>query len=892
MLDIKLSVRTLVEFICRSGNIDSSSSSLRDPNAMQEGIKAHQKFQKDQSGDYKSELPLAVSLPYSMSDKGIKFNLVISGRVDGIWTSDDKTIMIDEIKSTYRNTTKMNNAEYIHLAQARCYAYIYALENKFKKIGIRIVYISLQSGHKKFFVETFTISKLKKWFYSVTDAYAEWCFLQIDHINTRNSRIKELSFPFEYRDGQARLVKGVYQSILRSKRLFIEAPTGVGKTISTIFPGVVAMGENLISRIFYLTAKTITRTVAADTVKLLSPTTSPYLKTIIITAKEKICPLDNMSCNPKDCPYALGHYDRINAAISDIVENEWLILPETISEYAKRHMVCPFEFTLDIAYFMDIVICDYNYVFDPDVCLKRFFSQDSSSTPDIADIVLSHNSSSTEKEPSNYLFLIDEAHNLVSRANQMYSAQITLNEFTNMRRIFKNLYKDIRLTEKNASSDSFSGQLSFESNEDTNISIVENDSVFIEKIKKDTSSSLRKVSSLLTTIINKLNDFSLSFPYESTDADSLSYNRLFKIQNDQVYLLKNDDIVDFVDLIKRLYLNLDKLLSDNRFKKALLDSDKSAQFTDFYFSVRTFFNTSSLLDDKYFIYMLSNNKNEFELCLKCMEPDRLLNDHLLKARCSVFFSATLLPIKYFKEQLAGRPEDYCIYAPSPFNSSKRLVMVADDVSTKYTRRTPAEYSKISQYIIRFISAKNGNYIVFFPSYKMLNELYNIMSADIIQHNSDKISFYCQEPDMNEDKREEFLENFNIVIPGETKIGFCVLGGIFSEGIDLTGERLIGVAIVGNGLPMVCTENELYKNYFDKKNHDGFSYSYTYPGMNKVTQAGGRLIRTSDDIGAVLLLDERFLRHEYDSLFPQEWLPYNKVNLSSMSSILSDFWNKW
>lgn len=713
MYEIKISVRNLVEFIMRSGDISVSSTGIKDPDAMQEGTRIHKKLQKQMGVGYQPEVPLSMTFPVFYD--GIDFSMTLEGRADGIFSKETGEI-IDEIKGIYRDVHSLSSPVPVHQAQAFCYGYIYATQKNLDHIGIRMTYCHIPTEEIRYFQEELTYDHLKDWFDQLIQEYAKWIAWEIQWQETRNASIKPLEFPFPYREGQGNLVKGVYQSILRKKRLYMEAPTGVGKTISTIFPAVKSIGEGITEKIFYLTAKTITRTVAQETFALLEKHHT-LLKVVTITAKEKICFQDKAQCNPKDCPYAKGHFDRINDAVFQILTKETLITREVICAYAQKHMVCPFEMSLDIATWADAIIGDYNYAFDPTACLKRFFS--------------------IEKE-NNYVFLIDEAHNLVSRAREMYSASMVKEDFLAIKRIMK--------------------------------------------------TKSRKVANAL----------------DACNRCLLSLKR----QCDTIQQYHSVEIESFVLRLMRLCTTLEEFFQEeehNHQKDAtpVLPQEKE-KLLNFYFEARNFQNIYELTDDHYMIYGDYTQEGNFVLHLQCMDPSENLDSYLKRSRCSVFFSATLLPIHYYREQLAGREEDYAIYAPSPFSPSNRLLLLGKNVSTKYTTRGPAMYDKIAQYILTFVSGKPGNYLVFFPSYGMLEQIQPYVNA--IPAFTDMALFW-QSSSMTEAEREEFLSHFQ-KDPTKTTVGFCVLGGIFGEGIDLKENRLIGAVIVGTGLPMVCTENEL------------------------------------------------------------------------------------
>lgn len=787
-VNVKVSVRDLVEFILNSGDIDNTGG-RRDPDAMQEGARLHRKIQKKQDVTYNAEVPLSIITPVFIENE--QFDICVEGRADGIITREadfmselieKPNVLIDEIKCVYRELSHITEMISIHRAQVMCYAYIYAKKNDLAAIGIQLTYCNMETEQLKYFEESFQFNKLNVWFLNLVEEYGKWVSWHHHWRIKRDATIKNLEFPFEYRPGQKDLVAGVYRTILREKKLFIEAPTGVGKTISTVFPTVRAMGEGKAEKIFYLTAKTITRTVAEDTFGILLRA-GLCLKIVTITAKEKVCILDKMDCNPGACERAKGHYDRVNDAVYDMLTHEEGINRDLILSYAEKHCVCPYEMCLDVTTWADGIICDYNYAFDPVVYLKRFFMND---------------------KKRDYVFLIDEAHNLVDRAREMYSATLYKHQFLEVKRY---------VTGKSAG---------------------------------------------LTKYLEQCNQILLRMKRECDDCEIWENAGELSLQ------------------LMRLVSEYDEFFQSN------VVYENKDEVLNLYLSVRHFLFIHEILDENYLIYSDYDENGEFRIKLMCMDPSKNLLNCLNKGKSAVFFSATLLPIQYYKEQLGGGEEDYAVYAPSPFDTASRLLMVGSDVSTKYSRRSESEYEKIVSYIDLFTRSKKGNYFVFFPSYQMMNQAIEIAAGRID-------NLVVQKSNMSEQEKEEFLQAFE-EDPMFSRVGFCVMGGIFSEGIDLKNDRLIGAVIVGTGLPMVCNERELFRGFYDIRSNSGFDYAYLYQGMNKVLQSAGRVIRTQEDHGAILLLDERFLKPQYQNLFPREWFPYETVRINTMEEKLKKFWN--
>lgn len=778
---IKISVRNLVEFILRSGNLDNRRTSAADREAMQKGSKIHRKIQKQMKASYKAEVPLKWEEEYS------DFIIEIEGRADGI-IDDEEDCVIDEIKGVYRDLYFLEEPVPVHKAQAMCYAYFYASQKKLSKMEVQMTYCHLETEEIKRFREEFSFSYLKKWFEDLLSEYYKWANFQYQRRIERRSSMEGLEFPYPYRKGQKELVSGVYHTMRTEKQLFIQAPTGIGKTMAAIFPAVRAVGEGYGDKIFYLTAKTITRTVAEEAFHILKEKGLSY-KTISITAKEKLCLCEETDCNPEKCPYAEGHFDRVNVAVFEILNAKDTYLREDLLDQAEKHRVCPYEMCLDISSWVDAVICDYNYVFDPNVYLRRFFG---------------------DSVKGEYLFLIDEAHNLVERGRKMYSAVLCKEDFLET-----------------------------------------------AKIVKEHSAKLYK-------ILKKCNRLMLEYKRECDE-----YTVMENIAGLSLQLM---------NLLGEMENFLEKD-HEERVQKAVLE---------FSFSVRHFLNMYDLADENYVIYSHYDEEQRFLVTLYCVNPKRNLQECLNKGKGTVFFSGTFLPLPYYRSLFSERRDDYAICASSPFLRENLKLLVACDVSSKYTRRSVSEYEKMAEYIYAMAAGKQGNYMVFFPSYRMLEDIYEIFRAKA-EERQFKVSCILQSSNMTEKEREEFLEAFQENTTG-TLIGFCVMGGIFSEGIDLTGERLIGAAIVGTGLPQVGCEREILKNYYDEKAQNGFAYAYRYPGMNKVLQAAGRVIRTKEDRGVVLLLDERFLQREYLELFPQEWQGYEKCTIKNAGQKIKAFWD--
>ena len=774
---IRISVRSLVEFILREGDIDNRVSGSMEKDAMLLGGKIHRKIQSRMGTNYTAEVPLKIQMPCD------GFVLQIEGRADGV-LKDDGKVLIDEIKGILRSLEHLEAPVPVHLAQAKCYAYIYAVQNSLKCIDVQMTYCQMETEEIRRFCQEFEFQELQTWFQDLVTQYEKWAKFEIEWRNVRNDSIRQIEFPFPYREGQRDLVASVYRTILRKKKLFIQAPTGVGKTMATVFPAVRAMGEGLGEKIFYLTAKTITRTVAEQAFSLLKEKGLLY-KTITLTAKEKICFCEEAECNPDACPYAKGHFDRVNDAVFDLITHSGDWSREVLEEQAKKHMVCPFEMSLDVSNWADAVICDYNYVFDPQAHIKRFFS---------------------ESGKEEYLFLIDEAHNLVERGREMYSASLYKEDLLEVRKLVK--AEDPKLAKR----------------------LSECNQQFLElKRECEHYQILKSVSHIALKLMNVLSK-----------------------------------LEDYLEECK--------------------DAEKKKRVLDFYFAVRSFLNIHDIMDENYVIFSEMMEDGRFQIKLFCVNPAVNLQNYLEQGNSTIFFSATLLPVHYYKKLLSVEKDDYAVYAHSSFPQENKFLFIGTDVSTRYTRRGESTYQRFARYIAVMAEQKKGNYMAFFPSYRFLEEVHTCF-LECVDHEVDSI---CQVSYMDEEQREEFLEEFEQERE-KSLVAFCVMGGIFSEGIDLTDDKLIGAVIAGTGLPQVCTEREILKQYFNAADMDGFDYAYLYPGMNKVLQSAGRVIRTESDRGVILLLDDRFRAMRYREVFPREWQQYQLGSVKNLEQEIRTFW---
>lgn len=760
---VNIAVRPLVEYVFRSGDLDSG---FRTGTALTEGTKAHQQVQRSYGEADQKEVYLAADVPYG------DLLFVIEGRCDGLLAQEDGSMMIDEIKSSSGNIpVAMDDTYPVHWAQAKCYAYMYAREHGARRMKIQLTYVQVITGEQRRFQQEADFAELEIFVNEVVEQYAPYAQMLRDHRMARDGSISDLKFPFaSYRDGQRKLAGAVYKVIAEGVHLFAKAPTGIGKTISTIFPAVKAMGEGQLEHIFYLTAKTITRTAAEEAFSLLQ-SKGLHMHVVTITAKEKICFQDQVSCRKEDCPFADGYYDRINGAVLDILASGTLIGRRQIEEYARKHQVCPFEFSLELAYAADVVICDYNYIFDPRVSLKRMFAESKSRTA----------------------LLIDEAHNLVDRAREMYSASLNKGDFLSLQREYKGLSTEVHQAAKAVNG-------------------------FFIQLRKDAADSGRKEQ-----------------VSQQVPAQLIEQVEYFVLAAEQELSSRQDTAQAQAQLLLQTY-----------------------------FAAQSFIRISRLYDERYVTYAEISSR-EVSVKLFCLDPSHLLQETGKGFRSHIYFSATLTPMSYYRDMLGAGEQDYTLSLPSPFHREQLEVQI-EPLSTRYHDREGTKL-KVAELLGRMIADRPGNYLFFFPSYAYMNLVHEAFIADFAEETG--VQVLQQQGNMTEEERESFLSAFDAGNEG-TLAGFAVMGGIFSEGIDLVGDRLNGVAVIGVGLPQIGLERNIIRDYFNVQGKNGFDYAYVYPGMNKVLQAGGRLIRTETDQGRLLLIDDRYLHSHYAGLLPEEW----------------------
>ncbi|UQS84423.1 ATP-dependent DNA helicase [Apilactobacillus apisilvae] len=780
-----IGVRELVEFTLRSGDLNSH---LNSNNTAKQGTRIHRKLQKKQSKDYQSEINLSKKLVIN----NIQFKL--DGRIDGLISNDKKT-EIEEIKTSDLNFNEIpDNILKLYWGQAKVYAHLLMdAKPKIKKVTLKLTYV--QTPDEKINTKYLDISKkeAKTFFDNLINEYEEWLKLRSDIIKKRNVTAKKLKFPFKsFRKGQREFAATVYKSIAFQKHLFAQAPTGTGKTISTLFPAVKAMGENLCNRIFYFTAKQSTQSVAEETLNILSQN-KLYIKSITITAKDKIIFDEERNVKPEDNKYMIGYYDRLKPAIKQILTNENQINNKVLKKYAKQYQLDPFEFSLDISLFCDVIICDYNYLFDPQVYLKRFFAV----------------------KDSDNIFLIDEAHNLVNRSRDMYSASLNNSP-----------------------------------------------------IKK-----LIKLSNVNTNKNEKLNNALKTF------------NRSYK-SNTKILKDKNVDQVNFSEPLNAFNKQVNKLIDKIHewLRKNEQDDELTDMILEYYFKLLHYQRINDFYDQTYQTRIFKDNQNTI-IKLFCIDPSQNLSESLSLGGAAVLFSATLSPIKYYQRLLGDEDDSLSYEIESPFKPTNQQIIINNYIATTYKQRAN-NVQKIIDSIKTMVNNKFGHYLIFAPSKHFLE-----MIVKEFKKQNPNIPIIEQESFMNNDQRANFINTFKNNT-NKNLIGFALLGGIFSEGIDLKHDELIGVGIISVGLPGLSTENNLIKEFFDKENGHGFEYAYQLPGLNNIFQAAGRLIRTDQDVGNILLMDYRFSQSRYKKYFPNNWQKNNLQTAYSQKQnnyLIKNFW---
>ena len=752
---IRLSVHELVDFVLRSGDIDNRVFNME---TMQEGSRLHSWYQKKQGPDYLPEVSL------SQEFETEKYVVTLFGRADGIILNEGQSLVVEEIKSTNIEIDKFRDSQYEwHLGQAICYASMACkLYDKTLAI-IKMTYISQITSKIETGFSEHTLDELSNFVIKLIIDYTNFFDAIAEHRHNRNVSVSKLGFPFETpRAGQEKMIEVVRDILETGGQVLIEAPTGIGKTMSTLFPAVKEFSTEKYAKIFYMTAKTSGQKMAYEAIRTMKRKGLVAVD-ITITAKEKICINEPIrACNPDHCPFAKNYYTKLRVVLTELFSDYSSFNKNNVLDYARKHEVCPFELQLDISTFADIIIGDYNYFFDPQVSLQRHFESLSDSTA----------------------VLVDEAHNLVDRAQAMYSACINTYEFSMLQRKFKPI--------------------------------------------KDVAAFKTRIRAL---------------------------DKLFK-EIDRGLLPDTEHI--FTHISPNLLSELEKFLSEA--KKLLKDRPEygfQKEFYPFFFSALRFVKLSELFDSNYCGYYLKDHPQSYKINLLCLDPSKYIGETCRNVKSVIFFSATLTPNEYYANVFGIREPFNFLNLPSPFNNRNLLTLINPYLSVKKNHRADS-YDEVARASLAFINSKIGNYLIFVPSYEYLKTLPSLMSTF-------KGNIYIQEREMTDEDRADFLDKFPLK-PKISNVGIVVMGGVFSEGIDLVKDRLIGVVIIGVGMPSISFERRIMQDYYDRQGLNGFVYSFVIPGINRVRQAVGRLIRGETDKGAALFIEARFMQTPYKGIF--------------------------
>lgn len=753
---LRVSVRQMVEFTLLSGDLTPVSMA-----AMQAGARGHRARQAESAAQSERAVRWAGECE--------ELPIEVIGRAD---LYDEENHLVEELKLLAPHLPVPSAPHPAHRMQAVCYGYMLCEELNLPAISVCVNYVTEQGDVRASFPETLSCDEARHAFFDMLRPWVIWQRLQIQHEARRNTSLSSLPFPYDtYRAGQREMAVQVYTAIRQKKRLFATLPTGTGKSAATLFPALEALGEGKTRQIFYLTARGTTQQSALDALRRM---TEQGLKAryITLTAKEKCCPEDTMRCHPDHCPRSRGYFDRLNAALQETASaSVWT--PDMIRDVCNRHLLCPFEFSLSLCEMSDVVICDYNYAFDPTVMIQRIFLAGRRVT-----------------------LLIDEAHNLPSRVRSMLSCTLDGRNIAAMRRA-------------------------------------------IGKYHSRKHPLYLAFTAFLTALRNCENAGNLLLPLEA--------------------------------LLETVTEHLDKAQPDgfHDLFRELLQS-------------RMCLRRLNTAPEDYHISLLPHGK-EKECRLLCLNITSHIAQCTQKTDGCVCFSATLSPLEQMRTLLGGDEDDALFALPSPF-PRERLLVLRRDVSTRYTDREATAHS-VARSILAMFRARSGKYIAYFPSYAYME---SIRDQLLVLQND--LPLNVQERSMDDDARQAFLSRFTQ--NDDALLSLCVLGGIFSEGIDLPGQRLIGVAVVGVGLPQVNDEQEALRVHYEHTFRDGFGHAYRYPGMHKVLQAAGRVIRSETDAGVVLLLDDRYRQSAYASLLPAHYQVHKAADDEEIRTLTQDFWRRY
>lgn len=689
-------------------------------------------------------------------------------------------------------------------------AFVFCKERGLDGCSLQLTYADKndrQTGYRAYFpislLEDITLRLLSECFF--------FAKVRKDFLLNGINDINNMPFPYKsIRDGQREFINAAYKAVKNGKRLIAVAPTGIGKTVSALYPSIKALAKGHAEKIFYLTAKTVTGRAASDSAAAINRFV-PSLRTVTVVAKERVCPAKDKknSFNRDRCDHLCprlsdadgpAYSQRVNAALEELLSGGTVYGSREIKAIAEKHSLCPYELSLDLSEYCQIIICDYNYAFDTRIRFRRYFCDGA----------------------LKYIFLVDEAHNLPDRAREMYCGALDVSLLTVLQKSAAEVkYFNAVLQEKtNSAIAAFDGirQLCRENarltgNESYGYCI-END------IPKELLRSLRDLSLALS-------DAKRHCPEET-----------------------------LLPLIEKAYSMLSDVLH-------------AAEFFD-----------------SRFVFFGEDTGDTVRFKILCLDPSSILDGIMKNAVSSVLFSATLTPTDYFADLLGCR-NAAVLELDSPYDPKNLCLAAMDKISTRYVSRDDTA-KRIAEIIITTVSAKAGNYIVYFPSYAYMDKVVKEFLRAAPKH----VKAVAQKSGMSVEARARFLSFFENGTDNETLVGFCVLGGVFSEGIDLPDKQLIGAVLVGIGLPGISSELNILKEYYDKTREDGHGFAYLYPAMIKILQAAGRVIRSDSDRGVVVLIDERYAQPHIQRLFPAHWKGMRYIgDTYSLGKCLDNFWSK-
>lgn len=754
-----IDVREFVGFVHRTGDLGGDGKFQAADRAV-EGTRGHRRLQKSRGDDYTAE----VTISYEVEREGVLCK--ISGRVDGLMAQTPP--VVEEIKTVDRRWNGQPNP--VHFAQLRAYAAILSQQREWPEVRLQLTYLDLDTDQTTIFQEHSTRALLTEFLDRTIDEWFSWLIPQAHWLDGRDLSLTTLPFPFpQPRKGQLALSRSLYRTIRDRGRLFVEAPTGLGKTMGALFPAVKALRLLEEGRIFYVTAKTPARQIAEEAIIRLQAA-GAKIRSVNLTAKGKICFAETPAgCDLRTCPYAQGYYDRIKPALKELLAQPLMNRP-AIEAVARKHQVCPFELSLDASEWAEIIIGDFNYVFDPTVRLQRYFSEGK----------------------AQHVVLVDEAHNLVDRSREMYSASLSLDDLT--------LEKGVVIGPGAATAKRALAQAR------------EALSVFLAAL--DSSQS----------VLPARDYYEGALALADAPAELLAQFEQ-SAQKMEIFLAQQEP-----------------------------GQDLSGWLTP-WFALQGFLRAAADFGPGYFT-LCDPNYNAVKIF--CADPRERLAETLKGLRATIFFSATLSPLDYFRDLLGGVSTDANQTYASPFSSEQMQLTIARyDVSF---RGRAESLSTVAQAVHTHVQATPGNHLIFCPSKDYLLELERQLTGLGLE-------LTTQGAIMTEEEREAFLARF---IPGGRITALAVMGGIFAEGVDLPGDRLVGVTVIGVGLPRLSLERDILQSHFQATRGEGYDYAYRFPGMQRVIQAVGRLIRTEQDQGAALLIDQRFGEYRYRVLFPAWW----------------------